>query len=111
MSQHSPQATTDSRFDQDVIQAETLTLVDFWADWCGPCKAIAPVLDQLAEDYGERLSIRKLDADKNPQAVADYGIRSIPSLLLFKQGKVVASLIGLQSKTKLTAAIEQHISQ
>ena len=110
MTTYAPSITTDSTFTSDVIKADTLTLVDFWADWCGPCKAIAPVLDQLADNYGERLSIRKLDADSNPETVAEYGIRSIPTLILFKNGKPVEILVGLQSKTKIIGEIEKHLN-
>lgn len=103
------QHTTDASFEIDVIQSETPVLVDFWAEWCGPCKAIAPLLEDLAEQFSGKLVIAKLDVDSNPTTPAKYGIRGIPTLILFKGGASVAQKVGMVSKTQLAAFIEAHI--
>ena len=89
---------SDDSFESDVLQSETPVLVDFWAEWCGPCKAIAPVLDELAGDFQDRLQIAKLDVDANPKTPGQFGIRSIPTLILFKGGVVEAQHVGATSK-------------
>lgn len=109
MTQHVPQAISDASFNQEVIEAKGPVLVDFWADWCGPCRAIAPVLDDLAAEYGEQLSIRKLDADANPQTPAQFGVRSIPTLILFKDGKAIETLTGLNGKKTIKATIDPYL--
>ncbi len=99
---------TDASFEQDVIQNDKLVLVDFWAEWCGPCKMIAPVLDQLAEEYDEKLQIVKVNVDENPETPAKYSVRGIPTLLLFKGGEMQAQKVGALSKTQLAEFIDGH---
>ena len=108
MSNYLPQATTDQNFSADVLTADKPILVDFWAQWCGPCRAIAPVLDNLAEEYRDQIAIKKLDADANPESIATYGVRSIPTLVLFKDGEAQEVLTGLQSKKAIEAVINRY---
>ena len=96
-----PIAVTDSSFDQIVLQAETPVLVDFWAPWCRPCLMIAPVLDELAGEYDDRLGITRMDVDQNPKTAAKYSIMSIPTLLIFKQGKPISHIVGFRPKAEL----------
>ena len=96
-----PVAVTDSNFDQMVLQAETPVLVDFWAPWCRPCLMIAPVLDELAGEYDGKLSIVRMDVDQNPKAATRYGVMSIPTLLIFKQGKPISHMVGFRPKAEL----------
>ncbi|NIH15438.1 thioredoxin TrxA [Serratia symbiotica] len=92
---------TDNSFDSNVLKAEGSILVDFWAEWCGPCKMITPILDEIAEEFSGKLTITKLNIDKNPATAPKYGIRGIPTLLLFKNGKVAATKVGALSKGQL----------
>ena len=101
--------TTDDRFDEDVVNSRYPVLVDFWAEWCGPCKMIAPILDVVAEDYKNRLRVVKLNLDENPQIPAKYNIRSIPTLLLFKDGAVDAQQVGAVSKAQLESFLNEHL--
>ena len=100
---------TDDSFETDVIQYGTPVLVDFWAEWCGPCKMIAPILIEIAEEYGERLRVAKLNIDENPNTPPRYGIRGIPTLMLFKDGNVEATKVGAVSKSQLTAFIDSSL--
>jgi thioredoxin 1 len=101
--------TNDSRFDADVLQSDKAVLLDFWAEWCGPCKMIAPLLDEAAEQYADRLTVAKLNIDENPNAPAKFGIRSIPTLMLFKNGTVQAQKLGAMSKSQLTEFLENNL--
>jgi thioredoxin 1 len=100
---------TDDSFEQDVLGSESPVLVDYWAEWCGPCKAIAPVLDEIAEEYDGKLRIAKLNIDDNPATPPKYGIRGIPTLMLFKGGNVEATKVGAVSKSQLAAFIDSNI--
>lgn len=100
---------TDSSFETDVLKTEGPILVDFWAEWCGPCKMIAPILDEIAIEYAGKLKIAKLNIDQNPATAPQFGIRGIPTLLLFKKGKVVATKVGALSKTELKGFIDVHL--
>lgn len=101
--------STDDSFEQEVINAEEPVLVDYWADWCGPCKMIAPILDEIAEEYDGRLKVAKLNIDENPNTPPKYGIRGIPTLMLFKGGNVEATKVGAVSKSQLTAFIDSNL--
>lgn len=100
---------TDSNFEAEVLKSEVPTLVDFWAVWCGPCKQIAPTVDALAEEYKGRLNVAKMDIDHHQIVPQQYGIKSIPTLLIFKGGRVVGQLVGAQPRAKLEAEIQKHI--
>jgi thioredoxin 1 len=100
---------TDATFEQDVLKSAEPVLVDYWADWCGPCKMIAPVLDEIAVEYEGRIRVAKLNIDQNPNTPPRYGIRGIPTLMLFKQGEVEATKVGAVSKSQLTAFIDSNL--
>ena len=101
--------TTDGTFDADVIKNEKPVLVDFWAEWCGPCKMIAPLLDEVADEYEEKLAIVKVNVDENPSTAQKFGIRSIPTLILGKDGAVQAQKLGAMSKSQLAEFIDTNI--
>lgn len=100
---------TDNDFEEEVLKADSPVLVDYWADWCGPCKMIAPVLDEIAKDYQGRLKVAKLNIDENQATPPKYGIRGIPTLMIFKNGQVVATKVGALAKSQLTAFIDSTI--
>ena len=101
--------TSDSTFEQDVLKSDVPVLLDFWAEWCGPCKAIAPILDELASEYGSRVKVAKLNIDENRQTPLKYGVRGIPTLILFKNGAPEAQQVGLVAKSKLAALLERNL--
>jgi thioredoxin 1 len=100
---------TDDSFEQEVLQSSDPVLVDYWADWCGPCKMIAPVLDEIADEYDGKVRVAKLNIDENPNTPPRYGIRGIPTLMLFKDGEVEATKVGAVSKSQLTAFIDSNL--
>jgi len=100
---------TDATFEADVLQSATPVLLDYWAEWCGPCKMIAPILDEVAKEYGDKLKVAKLNIDENQETPAKFGIRGIPTLMLFKGGNVEATKVGALSKSQLTAFIDSNI--
>ena len=101
---------TDATFDREVIQSAVPVLVDYWAEWCGPCKMIGPALDASAENYAGRLSVAKVNVDDNPSLPSRYGIRGIPTLMIFKNGQVAATKVGALSKAQLTAFIDDNLN-
>jgi thioredoxin 1 len=100
---------TDSSFEQDVLNANKPILVDFWAEWCGPCRALTPILEEVAASYGDKITVAKVNIDENPQTPSKYGVMSIPTLIIFKNGQVEAVKMGLLSKSQLTAFIDSNI--
>lgn len=99
----------DVNFETEILQSKTLTLVDFWAPWCGPCKMIGPVVEQLAAEYGDKLKVGKLNVDDAPNTPAKFGIRGIPTIILFKGGQEVDKLVGAAPKAKLASMIDKHL--
>ena len=100
---------TDDTFEAEIVNAEGPVLVDYWADWCGPCKMIAPILDEIATEYTGKLKVAKLNIDENPVTPPKFGIRGIPTLMLFKGGNVEATKVGAVSKSQLTAFIDSNL--
>jgi len=101
--------TSDASFETDVLGSDKPVIVDFWAEWCGPCKQIAPALEEIAAEYGEKLTVAKLNIDENPGTPSRYGIRGIPTLMLFKNGEVAATKVGALPKGKIVEWIEESI--
>jgi thioredoxin 1 len=100
---------TDSSFDQEISSSNVPVLVDYWAEWCGPCKMIAPILEEVAKDYQGKLKVAKLNIDENPQTPPKFGIRGIPTLMLFKGGEVAATKVGALSKSQLASFLDSHL--
>lgn len=100
---------SDASFEQDVLKSATPVLVDYWAEWCGPCKSIAPILDEIATEYSGRLVVAKINIDDNADTPAKYGVRGIPTLMLFKNGSIEATKVGALSKSQLTAFIDSNL--
>ena len=105
-----PVELTDANFDGEVLKAETPVLVDFWAEWCAPCKIIAPTVEQLANEYAGKLKVGKVDVDSNQQTAIKFGIRSIPTLLVFKGGRVVDQIVGAVPKGSLVDKVSRHLA-
>lgn len=105
-----PITVTDATFEQHVIKSDKLTVVDFWAEWCGPCRMIAPVLDELAKEYNDKVKFTKLNVDENPQTAMEFAIRSIPTLLVFQNGNVVDTIIGAIPKAQIKARLDRQLT-
>lgn len=99
---------TDTNFKQSVLESDKLTVVDFWAEWCGPCRAIGPVIEDLSKEYAGKINVGKVNVDHNPEVSMNYGITSIPAILFIKNGQVVDKLVGAQPKSNFVKKIEQH---
>jgi thioredoxin 1 len=98
---------TDDKFEEEILKSQIPALVDFWASWCGPCRAIAPVVEELAQEYAGKVKVAKLNVDENPKTPGQYGIRAIPTLIIFKDGKVAEQITGAVSKSHLEAALKK----
>ena len=105
-----PQVVSDQNFETEVIKSETPVLVDFWAAWCGPCRMVAPVLEEIGNEQGEKIRIAKLDVDANPITAGRFGVRSIPTMILFKNGREAQRVVGYMPKEKLLQQIQPHIT-
>ncbi len=105
-----PAAVTDATFEQDVVKSEQPVLVDFWAAWCGPCRMVAPVVEEIADEYSGKLKVVKMDVDENFETAQTLGISSIPTLILYKDGEPVERVVGFQPKQRLMSKLERHLS-
>ena len=105
-----PQAVSDQNFETEVMKSDTPVLVDFWATWCGPCRMVAPVLEEIASEQGEKVKIAKLDVDANPITAGRFGVRSIPTMILFKNGREAQRMVGYMPKEKLLQQLQPHIT-
>ncbi len=103
-------AVTKENFEQDVLQSKRPVLVDFYADWCGPCKVVGPIVEELGNDYAGRVDVRKVDVDSNPELAGQYGVRGIPTLILFKEGIAQDTIVGAVPKSQLTEVIDRHVA-
>lgn len=101
---------TDQNFETEVLKSDTPVLVDFWAEWCGPCKAISPIIEELAGEYDGKVKVAKMNVDNNANTPATYGVRSIPTLILFKSGEIVETIVGSQPKSILTEKLDQSLA-
>jgi thioredoxin 1 len=105
-----PQVVSDQNFETEVIKSETPVLVDFWATWCGPCRMVAPILEEIANEQGSRLRVAKLDVDANPITAGRFGVRSIPTMILFKNGRETQRIVGYMPKERLLQQLNPHLS-
>jgi thioredoxin 1 len=101
---------TDSNFEAEVLKSDLPVLVDFWAEWCGPCRMVGPIVDEIANEYDGKVSVGKMNVDENPEIPSKYGIRSIPTLLVFKNGELVEKIVGAVPKSSITSKIETHMA-
>ncbi len=104
-----PIHTSDANFEKDVLKSATPVLVDFWAEWCGPCKALGPKLDEIAKEYGGKLTVAKVDIDQNKETPTTYGVRGVPTLALFKDGQIIDQIVGNHPKENITALLDKHM--
>ncbi len=104
-------AVTDASFEQDVLKSDVPVLVDFWAPWCGPCRMVAPIVDEIAKEFAGRIKVYKLNTDENPSVASQYGIRSIPTLMIFSAGEKVDTVVGAVPKTTLSGTIKKHLPE